>query len=258
LRNPASYYIDVGASDLIVDGSIKLRSSVRVDALGEHTVLLSDGSELPADVLVYATGYDRGLVSKVLPGEIAQKVDRRWGLGSGIRNDPGRWEGELRNIWKPTQQTGLWFHSHGIGGGQIYSKALALQIKAREVAIPTPVYKLAEVYHKAPAMPPHQSRKDANGPLSWQFVLGWLSQQLLLDPPADSCIRWAAGGRFRDLRCQMSGSATRGLLSGVAHSPRDPRSSTHDGTGHPSAQEMGMRSCWRASGRPVGASWSRG
>jgi hypothetical protein len=50
------YYIDVGASELIADGSIKLRSGVRVEALGEHTVLLSDGSELPADVVAYATG----------------------------------------------------------------------------------------------------------------------------------------------------------------------------------------------------------
>ena len=148
LRNPAGYYIDVGASELIVDGSIKLRSGVRVEALGEHTVLLSDGSELPADVVVYATGYDRGPAAKVLREEIAHKVGRLWGLGSGIRNDPGPWEGELRNMWKPTQQTGLWFHSHGIGGARFYSQVLALQIKAREVGIPTPVYKLAEVYHK--------------------------------------------------------------------------------------------------------------
>jgi putative flavoprotein involved in K+ transport len=148
LRNPAGYYIDVGASELIADGSIKLRSAVRVEALGERTVLLSDGSELAADVVVYATGYDRPPAAKVLPEEIAHKVGRLWGFGSGISNDPGPWEGELRNMWKPTQQTGLWFHSHGIGGARSYSQVLALQIKAREVGIPTPVYKLAEVYHK--------------------------------------------------------------------------------------------------------------
>ena len=45
-----------------------------MEALGEHTVLLSDGSELPADVVVYATGYDREPATKMLPEEIAHKV----------------------------------------------------------------------------------------------------------------------------------------------------------------------------------------
>jgi putative flavoprotein involved in K+ transport len=132
---------------LIADGSIKLRSGVRVEALDEHTVLLSEGSELPADVVVYAT-YDAAQAAKVLPEEIAHRGRRRWGFGSEIGNEPGPWEGELRNVWKPAHQTGLWLHSHGIGAAQSYSQVLALQIKPREVGIPTPVYKLAEVYHE--------------------------------------------------------------------------------------------------------------
>jgi len=119
-----------------------------VEALGEYTMLLSDGSELPADVVVYATGYDGAPAAKVLPEEIGHRGRRRRGFGSGIGNDPGPWEGELRNMWKPTQQTGLWLHSHGIDAARSYSQVLALQIKAREVGIPTPVYKRAEVYHK--------------------------------------------------------------------------------------------------------------
>jgi putative flavoprotein involved in K+ transport len=146
-RNPSGYYLDVGASDLIMNGSIKLKSGVSVEALGEHTVLLTDGSELPADVIVYATGYDHATVGHLLPEEMNHKVGRSWGFGSGVPSDPGPWEGELRNMWKPTQQSGLWFHSSGIGGARFYSQILALQIKAREVGIPTPVYKLAEVHH---------------------------------------------------------------------------------------------------------------
>lgn len=68
-------------------------------------------------------------------------------FGSGTCNDPRPWEGELRNMWKPTQQAGLWFHSHGVGGARFYSRLLALQIKAREAGIATPVYKVAEVQH---------------------------------------------------------------------------------------------------------------
>lgn len=142
-RNPSGYYVDVGASELIVDRRIKLRSGMGVKALREHSVVLSDGSELPADLIVYATGYERGPTLRVLPEEMAHRVGRLWGLGSGFRNDPGPWEGELRNMWKPTRQTGLWFASHGIGGARFYSRLLALQIKARQVGMVTPVYRSA-------------------------------------------------------------------------------------------------------------------
>jgi putative flavoprotein involved in K+ transport len=140
-RNPSGYYIDVGASDLIMDGSIKLKSGMGVKALGEHSVILTDGSELPADVIVYATGYQHGEILRVLPHEMARRVGQLWGLGSGYRNDPGPWEGELRNMWKPTGQPGLWFASHGIAGARFYSRTLALQIKARHHELPTPVYR---------------------------------------------------------------------------------------------------------------------
>jgi len=57
LRRGSGYYIDVGASELIANGSIKLKSGVDVEKLTEHSVILSDGTELPADLVVYATGY---------------------------------------------------------------------------------------------------------------------------------------------------------------------------------------------------------
>jgi putative flavoprotein involved in K+ transport len=147
MRNPSGYYIDVGASELIADGRVKIRSGIGLEALGERSVLLSDGSELPADVIVYATGYERSTATDILPFEMARKVGRIWGLGSGIKGDPGPWEGELRNMFKPTQQTGLWFHSQGISGSRFYSRVLALQIKARQLGLPTPVHGLAEAYH---------------------------------------------------------------------------------------------------------------
>jgi putative flavoprotein involved in K+ transport len=139
-RDPSGYYVDVGASELIADGSIKLKSGVGVKALREHSVILTDGSELPADVIVYATGYEHGAILRVLPQGMARRVGQLWGLGSGYRNDPGPWEGELRNMWKPTRQPGLWFASHGIAGARFYSRILALQIKARQLDMSTPVY----------------------------------------------------------------------------------------------------------------------
>lgn len=149
LRRGSGYYIDVGACDLVIDGSIKLKSNVNIQKINENSLTLSDGSELPADVIVYATGYQsmNGWVADLVSKEIADKVGKCWGLGSSTRKDPGPWEGELRNMWKPTQQEGLWFHGGNLHQSRHYSKLLSLQLKARMENLPTPVYGLAEVHH---------------------------------------------------------------------------------------------------------------
>ena len=63
--------------------------------------------------------------------------------------DPGPWEGEPRNMWKPTQQEALWFHGGNLHQSRHYSQFLSLQINARKEGIATPVYGKAAVYHKA-------------------------------------------------------------------------------------------------------------
>ena len=148
LRRGSGYYIDVGAADLVADGDVKLARG-QVDHLTEDAVVMEDGTELPADLVVYATGYEsmNGFVADLISPEVADKVGKVWGLGSGTAKDPGPWEGEERNMWKPTQQEGLWFHGGNLHQSRHYSLYLALQLKARAEGIPTPVYGLQEVHH---------------------------------------------------------------------------------------------------------------
>ena len=148
LRRGSGYYIDVGASELIASGDIKLVSG-QVDHLTEDAVALADGTELPADVVVYATGYAsmNGWVAELISQEVADRVGKVWGLGSETAKDPGPWEGEERNMWKPTQQPALWFHGGNLHQSRYYSLYLALQLKARAEGIATPVYALQEVHH---------------------------------------------------------------------------------------------------------------
>jgi putative flavoprotein involved in K+ transport len=148
LRRGSGYYIDVGAADLIADGRVKLVRG-QVDHLTEDAVVLEDGTELPADVVVYATGYGsmNGWAADLISQEVADRVGKVWGLGSGTTKDPGPWEGEERNMWKPTQQPGLWFHGGNLHQSRHYSLYLALQLKARAEGIDTPVYGLQEVHH---------------------------------------------------------------------------------------------------------------
>ncbi|MGY1972976.1 NAD(P)-binding domain-containing protein [Nocardia gipuzkoensis] len=148
LRRGSGYYIDVGASELVADGDIKLAHG-EVRGLTEHSVILDDGTELPADLVVYATGYGsmNGWAADLIGQDVADKVGKCWGYGSGTTKDPGPFEGELRNMWKPTHQDGLWFHGGNLHQSRHYSLYLALQLKARYEGLPTPVYGLQEVHH---------------------------------------------------------------------------------------------------------------
>ena len=150
LRRGSGYYIDVGACDLVIDGSIKLVSGHGIERLSKTGVVLDDGTELPADLVVYATGYGsmNGWAADLISQEVADKVGKVWGLGSDTPKDPGPWEGEQRNMWKPTQVEALWFHGGNLHQSRHYSQYLALQLKARLEGLPTPVYGVQEVHHR--------------------------------------------------------------------------------------------------------------
>ncbi len=141
LRTGSGYYIDVGCSDLIANGDVKVRSGVEITRINRSSVTLTDGSEVPADVIVYATGYlpMNEWVAHIISRDVADFIGPNWGYGSGTRGDPGPWEGELRNMWKPLKHEALWFHGGNLHLSRHYSKFLALQIKARFEGIPTPV-----------------------------------------------------------------------------------------------------------------------
>ncbi|MEY4720975.1 MAG: hypothetical protein RIQ46_700, partial [Pseudomonadota bacterium] len=111
LRRGSGYYIDVGASQLIIDGKIKLAHG-NVKEIVPDGVILEDGTKLEADVIVYATGYGsmNGWAADLIGRDVADKVGKCWGLGSDTPKDLGPWVGEERNMWKPTQQEALWFH----------------------------------------------------------------------------------------------------------------------------------------------------
>ena len=150
LRRGSGYYIDVGASQLVIDGKIKLKAGQLTEVVPDG-VVLDDGTKLEADLIVYATGYGsmNGWVADLINQETADKVGKVWGLGSDTPKDPGPWEGEQRNMWKPTQQEALWFHGGNLHQSRHYSQFLALQLKARMEGLDTPVYGLQESHHTA-------------------------------------------------------------------------------------------------------------
>lgn len=142
LSRAGGYYVNVGASELVASGEIGLRSGVVIERLTETGVVLSDGTELPADLVVYATGFGpfSEVLAELLGDDVAAEVGPVWGLGSERPGDPGPWEGELRNLWKPTAQSNLWIQAGNLMQSRLYSKYLAVQIKARYEKLPVTVY----------------------------------------------------------------------------------------------------------------------
>jgi len=142
LRRASGYYIDVGAAEMVANGTIKLVSNVGVDHIEPDGLVVTDGRKVLADAIICATGFGSmdQVVAELISPEVAKKVGKAWGYGSDTFNDPGPWEGEIRNMWKPTAQPGLWFHGGNLSQSRFYSLFLALQLKARHVGLPIRVF----------------------------------------------------------------------------------------------------------------------
>jgi putative flavoprotein involved in K+ transport len=142
------FYINMGSAELVIRGEVAVRYATVSRFEGENIVILDKVTKqedyLPADTVVFATGFETmdQWVAQLCGEDVAKKVGRTWGLGLGKRptKDPGPWEGELRNMWKPTAVEGLWFHGGNLAQSRHYSRFLALQLAARYMGIEAPVY----------------------------------------------------------------------------------------------------------------------
>jgi Pyridine nucleotide-disulphide oxidoreductase len=125
LRYGGGYYFNVGCSDLIVSGEVKLLQYSDIERFVAGGALLKDGSTVPAELLVLATGYlnQQETVRRYLGDAIADRTGPVWGFDDG---------GELRNMWRRTAQPGLWFTAGSLAQCRIFSRYLAIQIKALE------------------------------------------------------------------------------------------------------------------------------
>jgi putative flavoprotein involved in K+ transport len=125
LRRGGGYYFNVGCSDLIAAGKIGLLQYEDIERFVPEGARLKDGRVVPADLIVLATGYknQQDAVRLYLGNEIADRIGPVWGFDDN---------GELRNMWRRTAQPGLWFTAGSLAQCRIYSRYLALQIKALE------------------------------------------------------------------------------------------------------------------------------
>jgi cation diffusion facilitator CzcD-associated flavoprotein CzcO len=125
LTRGGGYYFNVGCSDLLVSGAIRLLQFADLDHFVAGGARLKDGRMIEADLIVLATGYkpQEVLVRKLFGDAVADRVGSIWGFGE---------QQELRNMYARTSQPGLTFIAGSLAQCRINSKYLALQIKAIE------------------------------------------------------------------------------------------------------------------------------
>ncbi|MCW2748441.1 MAG: hypothetical protein JWP10_1583 [Nocardioidaceae bacterium] len=123
LRYGGGYYLNVGASDVIIAGGISIIQSDDVAEFVADGATMKDGSVAEFDVIVLATGYhnQQTETEKYFGAEVSELV----GPISGFAPEGG----ELLNVWKATPQPGLWFMVGGINQARVGSPGMAFQIK---------------------------------------------------------------------------------------------------------------------------------
>jgi cation diffusion facilitator CzcD-associated flavoprotein CzcO len=138
LTRGGGYYFNVGCSDMVMRGEIKLLQFSDIESFAAEGVRTKRGETLAADLIVLATGYksQEHLVRKLFGDDVTARVGPIWGFGDGQ---------ELRNMYVRTGQPGLWFIAGSLAQCRINSKYLALQIKAIEEGLlaPTPGHGIA-------------------------------------------------------------------------------------------------------------------
>ncbi|EIW83191.1 FAD/NAD(P)-binding domain-containing protein [Coniophora puteana RWD-64-598 SS2] len=122
------YYLNVGASELIVEGKIKLKSGPKIERFTSSGIQFEDGSHLDTDVAIFATGYGdaRSAYAKILGENLGKLVSPIWGLNE---------EGEINGLANEVGLPGIWCMMGNLALCRFYSKHVALQIKAYEEGV---------------------------------------------------------------------------------------------------------------------------
>ncbi|KAI1131560.1 hypothetical protein F5Y10DRAFT_233075 [Nemania abortiva] len=124
LQRGGGYYIDVGTSQLIIDGMVKVKHGQGISEILPNGIRLDDNTELEADEIICATGYQnmKTATEAIFGSDVASKVGNVWGLNE---------EGETRIMWRRSGHPGLWLHGGNLAMCRYFSRLVAVQIKAQ-------------------------------------------------------------------------------------------------------------------------------
>lgn len=123
MRGEGGYYIDVGCSELVADGKIGVIAHDGIDRFEAEGLRMQDGTFRPADLVVLATGFKnmQENVRSLFGDAVANRVGPVWGFDE---------HHQMRAMWRRTGQEGLWITGGSLLDSRIFSRFMALEIKA--------------------------------------------------------------------------------------------------------------------------------
>lgn len=124
-RRGGGYYINVGAAEAIIDGRVRMKPAVEVERFTPNGVVYTDGTSEDADAVILATGYGnvREIIGTLFGEEVRERCTDIWGVDDG---------NEIRGLWRPTGQDGLWVMGGNLMLVRQQARVLALQLRAAE------------------------------------------------------------------------------------------------------------------------------
>ena len=131
IHRAGGFYIDSGSAPLIAERKIKIKQGHEIARMNKHSITFTDGEEMEADEVIFATGYANGRTRtrKVFGDSVADKINPIWGFTE---------QGEIRGCWRRTGHPGFWVAVGSFWLSRYYSRLLALQIKAVEEGLVAP------------------------------------------------------------------------------------------------------------------------
>ncbi|KZL72461.1 flavin-containing monooxygenase [Colletotrichum tofieldiae] len=147
------HFFDMGKGiELITTKKVGIRSGVVAKAYTAEGLLLSDGSMLETEAIIWCTGFgnvdgrkDLSDVLGVGAEAIASKLEPTWGVDA---------EGEIRGLWKRHPGVdSLWIFSGGTSQHRWFSKVIAQQIKGVLESILPDAYRRTPKSHIAKDWP---------------------------------------------------------------------------------------------------------
>jgi cation diffusion facilitator CzcD-associated flavoprotein CzcO len=123
MRGEGSYYIDVGCSAYIADGSIGVLQYADTNGFVAGGLEMKDGSIVPCDTVVLATGFKnmQENIRAMFGDGVADKVGKVWGFDEDY---------QMRAMWRRTGQEGLWITGGALLDSRLFSRFMTLEIKA--------------------------------------------------------------------------------------------------------------------------------
>ncbi|EKM52189.1 uncharacterized protein PHACADRAFT_212761 [Phanerochaete carnosa HHB-10118-sp] len=125
------FWLDKGGADLIASGQIKIKQGSSPKSFAEDGLVFSDGSKLPADAVIFATGYEpiRNVHKHTFGEEVIGRTSKGWGLDE---------ESEIEGCFRPSGHPALWYAIGDLFNSRFMSKQLAILIKVADLGLYNP------------------------------------------------------------------------------------------------------------------------